>query len=403
MPSLDVEELKEERRELGSMSLLQHLEELRKRIVYSAIAIGVCFLACWKFAGLIYQQMEIPLQEALAKNGIPVADRKLAFLNPTEPFNLYMKIGLIAGIFVACPFVLYQVWLFISPGLYRREKRYIIPFLILSVGLFLAGGYFGFKVAYPAALTFLISYGGDFKPVITIKEYLSLSLTIILGLAIVFELPIVIGFTALMGVVDAKFLFKHIRGAIFLFFVLAAILTPTTDIPNMMAFAAPMIALYVFSIGVAWVVHPKQRRKRAERQKAGNSAIGPWGMILPAVLLIAVGGTLYLHLRPSCSDAVVSESTSPDHQWTASVMQRKYGKNGALEAHVNLRPANQAVRHGFFSGKAEEGEVFKLNGDARGLHLALAWDSATQLTVQCPNCTGESKHEGKWSSVTIQY
>jgi sec-independent protein translocase protein TatC len=266
MPSLDVEPEKEERRDLGSMSLLQHLEELRKRIIYSGAAIVVCFLACWKFAGMIYQKLEVPIQKALAAHNFPVAERKLAYLNPTEPFNLYMKIGLIAGIFIASPFVLYQVWLFISPGLYRREKRYVIPFLFLSVGLFLAGGYFGYRVVYPVALDFLIGYGGDFKPVITIKEYTSLSLTIILGLAVIFELPIVIGFTALMGVVDAKFLFKHIRGAVFLFFVIAAVLTPTTDILNMTIYAAPMIALYILSIGIAWLVHPKQRRKRAEKK-----------------------------------------------------------------------------------------------------------------------------------------
>jgi len=266
MPSLDVEPEKEEGRQLGSMSLLQHLEELRKRIIYSGAAIGICFLACWKFAGKIYQLLEVPIQKALELHNFPIAERKLAYLNPTEPFNLYMKIGLIAGIFVASPIVLYQVWLFISPGLYRREKRYVIPFLFLSVGLFLAGGYFGYRVVYPVALDFLIGYGGDFKPVITIKEYTSLSLTIILGLAVIFELPIVIGFTALMGVVDAKFLFRHIRGAVFLFFVIAAILTPTTDILNMTIYAAPMILLYILSIGIAWLVHPRQRRKRAEKK-----------------------------------------------------------------------------------------------------------------------------------------
>ena len=404
MPSLDVEEAKEERRELGAMSLLQHLEELRKRIIYSAVAVGVCFLACWKFAGIIYQKLQVPLQKALEANGFPVAERKLSYLNPTEPFNLYMKIGLIAGIFVACPIVLYQVWLFISPGLYRREKRYVIPFLVLSIGLFLAGGYFGFRVVYPAALSFLISYGGDFRPVITIKEYLSLSLTIILGLAVVFELPIVIGFTALMGVVDAKFLFRHIRGAIFLFFLVAAVLTPTTDIPNMLVFAAPMIALYIFSIGIAWLVHPKQRRKRAEQDKDGGPGTGPWMMLLPLIILLIAGlATVYLHMHPRCSDAVVSESTSPDHKWTASLMQRKFGKDGPLLTHVNLRPANRPVGHGFFSGIADDGEVYTLKGDAHDLHLALAWDSATQLTIQCSNCTNESKRQERWDNVSIKY
>jgi sec-independent protein translocase protein TatC len=157
--------------------------------------------------------------------------------------------------------------MFISPGLYRREKRYVIPFLFLSVGLFLAGGYFGYRIVFPVAMDFLIGYAKNMQAMITITEYTSLFLTIILGLAIMFELPIVIGFTALMGVVDAKFLFKHIRGAVFLFFVIAAVLTPTTDILNMTIYAAPMIALYILSIGIAWLVHPRQRRKRAEKKK----------------------------------------------------------------------------------------------------------------------------------------
>src|ERR1700724_173771 len=160
MPSLEVEPEKEEGRQLGSMSLLQHLEELRRRIINSAIAIAVGFLACWHFAGRIYHILEVPFQKALELNNFPLADRKLAYLNPTEPFNLYMKIGLIAGIFVASPIVLYQVWGFISPGLYRREKRYVVPFMVLSVGLFLAGGYFGYRVVYPVALDLLIKYGG---------------------------------------------------------------------------------------------------------------------------------------------------------------------------------------------------------------------------------------------------
>jgi sec-independent protein translocase protein TatC len=162
--------------------------------------------------------------------------------------------------------------MFISPGLYRNEKRFILPFLFLSVGLFLSGGYFGYKIVFPVALDFLItSYGSDFKAMITIPEYTSLFLTIILGLSIIFELPIVLGFLAMMGVVNAKFLFRHIRGAVLFFFVIAAILTPTTDILNMTIYAAPMILLYLLSIGIAWLVHPKQRRARKEkRERAGS-------------------------------------------------------------------------------------------------------------------------------------
>jgi sec-independent protein translocase protein TatC len=404
MPSLDVEPEKEEGRQLGSMSLLQHLEELRKRIINSGIAVAVSFFACWHYAGRIYHILEVPFQKALEANNFPLAERKLAYLNPTEPFNLYMKIGLIAGIFVASPIVLYQVWLFISPGLYRREKRYVLPFMFLSVGLFLAGGYFGYRVVYPVALDFLIKFGGDFKMVITVKEYTSLSLTIILGLAIIFELPIVIGFTALMGVVDARFLFRHIRGAIFLFFVVAAVLSPTTDILNMTIYAAPMVALYILSIGIAWLVHPKQRRRRAEKNKTGEGT-SPWPMIFPLVLLVLIGGFAagYLHMHPRCPEQPVLESASPDHQWTATAMQRKCGKDGPFITHINLRPANGPIHYGFFSGKAEDGEVFTLEREARELHLSLVWDSPTQLTIQCSDCAAASKHQERWGNVLIRY
>ena len=258
-PQEDVEE-----RQMGSMSLLQHLEELRRRILYSLAAIAICVAAGWFKVDEIIGKMEAPIQQALKNHGF---DPHLVYLNPTDTFNIKLKIGLIVGIFIACPFLLYQVWGFISPGLYRHEKRFLLPFLILSVGLFVSGGFFGYRIVFPVAMDFLIGQGADLRPNIAIDQYTNLFLTIILGLAIIFELPIVLGFAGSMGVVSAKFLFKHIRGACLVFFVFAAILTPTTDIMNMTIYAAPMIMLYLLSIGIVWLVHPKQRRKRAEKRK----------------------------------------------------------------------------------------------------------------------------------------
>jgi sec-independent protein translocase protein TatC len=249
------------RSELSSMSLLEHLEELRRRLIYAIISVVVGFGFAWNYAENIYRLMEAPIVAALRANHLP---EKLVYTNPTEPFNIYLKIGLIAGLFIASPAVLYQVWMFISPGLYRHEKKYILPFLSFTVALFLAGGYFGYRIVYPAALTFLIDYGKDFQPMITIGEYTDLFLTVILGLGIVFELPTLVFFLALMGVVDARFLWKNIRYAILAIFFIAAILTPTTDIINMSIFAGPMIGLYIFSIAIAWFVHPKRRRKAAK-------------------------------------------------------------------------------------------------------------------------------------------
>src|SRR6266481_8975939 len=208
-----------EERQMGAMSLLQHLDELRRRIIYSLAATGISFLACWGFAqNYIYPWIQKPIIEVFKKYNI---DPHLTYLNPTDPFNLYMKVGLMAGIFLASPILLYQIWAFISPGLYRNEKRFVLPFLFVSVGLFLGGGIFGYKIVYPVALDFLIGYSKDFQPMILAHSYTDLFLTIILGLALIFELPIVLGFAAMMGVVSAKFLFKHIRGAVFLCFVIA--------------------------------------------------------------------------------------------------------------------------------------------------------------------------------------
>jgi len=251
------------RETMSAMSFLEHLEELRRRIIYSIIAVAVGFFACWGYAEHIYELMQRPIMVALKNNGM---SERLVYLSPTEPFNLYLKIGLLAGLFVASPFVLYQLWLFISPGLYRHERRYVLPFMFSTVGLFLAGGFFGYKLVYPAALDFLIGYGKQFQPMITIGEYTDLFLTVIIGLGVVFELPILVFFLALMGIVSAGWMWRNVRYSILVIFIIAAILTPTTDILNMCIFAAPMVALYLLSIGIAWLVHPKQRKARQARK-----------------------------------------------------------------------------------------------------------------------------------------
>src|SRR5450755_3429238 len=245
--------------EMPTMGFLDHLEELRKRIIYSIIAMAAGFFACWGYAEHIYAVMQRPIMDALQRNGLTA---KLVYVNPIEPFNLYLKVGMIAGLFVASPFVLYQVWCFISPGLYRNEKRYVLPFMTSTIALFLAGGYFGYRVVLPQALVFLIGYGKDFQPMITLTEYSSLFLTIIVGLGIIFEMPILIFFLALMGIVSAGFMWRNIRYSVLLIFVVAGIVSPTPDILNMCIFAAPMVALYVLSIAIAWFVHPDQREKR---------------------------------------------------------------------------------------------------------------------------------------------
>jgi sec-independent protein translocase protein TatC len=248
---------------MPAMSFLEHLEELRKRIIYSLIAVTVGFFACWNYHEFIFRYVQRPVMDALQRNGMA---EKLVYLNPTEPFNLYLKVAFLAGLFVASPFVLYQVWLFISPGLYRHEQRYVLPFMFSTVFLFLGGGLFAYKMVYPAALNFLIDYGKQFQPMITIGEYTDLFLTIMLGMGLIFEMPILVFFLSMMGIVSPRWMWHNVRYSILVIFIVAAILTPTTDILNMCLFAAPMVGLYILSIGVAWMVHPAQRRARQARK-----------------------------------------------------------------------------------------------------------------------------------------
>ena len=242
-----------------AMPFLAHLEELRRRIILCILGIIIGFLLCWSFADRLFGLMQQPIIQTLRHHGIGGG---LVYLNPTEPFNLYLMVALVLGLFAASPFVFYQIWLFIAPGLYRTEKRYVLPFLISTVGLFLAGGLFGYKTVYPASLDFLIGYGERFQPMITIGEYTKLFATIIIGLGLMFEMPILVFFLALMRVITAKWMWRNLRYSVLVIFIAAAVITPTADILNMCLFAAPMIGLYGISIGVAWLAGARRERAR---------------------------------------------------------------------------------------------------------------------------------------------
>ena len=242
-----------------AMPFLAHLEELRRRIILCILGIIIGFLLCWSFADRLFGLMQQPIIQALRHHGIGGG---LVYLNPTEPFNLYLMVALVLGLFAASPFVFYQIWLFIAPGLYRTEKRYVLPFLVSTVGLFLAGGLFGYKMVYPASLDFLIGYGERFQPMITIGEYTKLFATIIIGLGLMFEMPILVFFLAVMRVITAKWMWRNLRYSVLVIFIAAAVITPTADILNMCLFAAPMIGLYGISIGVAWLAGVRRERAR---------------------------------------------------------------------------------------------------------------------------------------------
>ncbi len=234
--------------ELRKMSFLDHLEELRKRLIVSIIAIAVGFLACWNFADKIFAWIQAPLTKFL-----PKGDQKLAYTHLTEPFMLYMKVAFFAAIFAVSPILMWQVWRFISPGLYKRERRYAAPFIIFATLFFVLGGYFGYRVILPGACAFFVETGKQFKQMIKVDEYFSFASTLILASGAVFETPILIFFLARLGVVTPAFLLQKSKWAIVLSFIIAAILTPSPDMVNQTMLALPMIALYFLGVGVAFL------------------------------------------------------------------------------------------------------------------------------------------------------
>jgi sec-independent protein translocase protein TatC len=231
--------------ESGKMTFLEHLDELRKRLLRIVTYIGVGFLACFYFSPQIYHFISMPILKALP------AGTRLAYTNPTDPFTNYMKVGFIAAIFLTVPLSLYEVWKFIAPGLYRKEKKYVLPFMSASIFLFLLGGAFCYYIVLPQAYGFLINLGKDFMPVIRIDEYLDLTNTMLLGFGLVFEMPVIVAFLSLFGLVTAKFLWRSFRYAVVIIVAVAAVLSPTGDAFNLLIWAAPMVMLYILSIGVA--------------------------------------------------------------------------------------------------------------------------------------------------------
>jgi sec-independent protein translocase protein TatC len=228
------------------MSFLEHLEELRKRLLRSVLAVALAFGACLLYARAILDFLLQPILPLLGQ------DRPV-FLELTEPFLLYMKVAFLAGLFLAAPVVLYQAWAFIAPGLYPHERRYAAPFVLFATVFFLAGGAFGYYVGFPTAARFLLGVSQGFEASLRLSSLFAFESKIILGLGLVFELPTVIYFLARIGLVTAGFLWHQFKYAVLVIFILAAVLTPTPDIVTQCVFAAPMILLYLLGILIARV------------------------------------------------------------------------------------------------------------------------------------------------------
>lgn len=345
----------------AEMSFLDHLDELRSRLVRCAIAVAVTFVLGWFFADYIFNFLSVPVHQALqrakaaqqqhvdvppaatdmasiapgteiqytfpadvqlggveVKAGTTIAARvdaapdgtrtlvvarpwgvggriipdatplpesvisnatstalgdKLVIETVQGTFNLYVKVAFYAALVFSMPFLLYQLWGFIAPGLYPHERKYVYPFVFLCTTCFALGVAFAYKVAFPAACDYLIGLGeGNFQPLINADEYFELVLFIMLGLGLVFQIPTITYFLARLGLVTAGTLLKFWRYAVVLIFIVAAVVSPTADIPNLLVFAAPMLGLYVVSIGIAWFFHRK--RMTEEEAEAVENAVG---------------------------------------------------------------------------------------------------------------------------------
>jgi len=268
------------------MSFLEHLTELRSRIIKMVIGVLVATVVSFSFCSQLWRLIAAPAVEALTALGIKPATLKA--ITPMEQFNvIWVKLPFLCALFIASPWVLYQIWAFISPGLYKRERRYAVPFILCSAGLFIGGGAFAYFIAFRFALTFLLGIGvGNYvDPMVSISEYFDLFVDVTLGVALVFEMPILIFFLTLLRIVSPAFLVKHSRYAILGIFIIAAIVTPTPDAFNMLLFALPMCFLFYVGVFAGYLLVLKREGRRF-----------PWGKVLTVagIVLVIISALIYL-------------------------------------------------------------------------------------------------------------
>jgi len=268
------------------MSFMGHLEELRSRIIKALMGVAVAFFVSIIFANDLWRIVSEPAVEALVKLGYE--NTKLAHIKPMETFTtVWVKLPILTAIFLSSPWILYQVWGFIAPGLYKRERRWAVPFVLCSAGLFITGGLFAYFVAFRFGLAFLLGIGRDINiaPVVSITEYFDLFVNVTLGISVVFELPVLIFFLILLRIVTPRFLISNSRYAVLIIVVIAAIITPTPDVVNLMLFSVPMCLLYFVGVFAGYLLNLHRDNKRF-----------PWWIVGVIVLVMAavVGGAIYL-------------------------------------------------------------------------------------------------------------
>jgi sec-independent protein translocase protein TatC len=310
----------EEEEGMLRMSFLDHLGELRSRIIRALVGFGVVFLVCLVFSDRLWLVVQAPAVDAFqrlkqkaqqddeervqevcrppatAATSAPCADAvkaantpkvsgSLVGIDPMEQFSiLWMWSPLVASIFVASPWILYQIWAFIAPGLYKSERRWAVPFVLTTAGLFLTGGFFAYFIAFRFGLTFLFGLGGfaGIKPMISIDKYFELFVNVMLGVSVIFEMPVIIFFLVLLRLATPKFLMEHSRYAILAIVIIAAIITPTPDAFNLMLFAVPMCLLFFVGVFAGYLLV-----LRREKRKFPWAKVMPWLLVLLAILAVA--------------------------------------------------------------------------------------------------------------------
>jgi len=252
--------------ENSKLPLTEHLSELRKRILISLAFLLIAFIVIFNYSEDLFNILSFPLRSEikldLTNPYIHIIEKKsvsLVFLAPAEAFWMHMKVSFVASFIFALPIIFYQVWKFISPGLLANEKRYLIPFLLSSTALFLAGSLFCFVIVLPFAMTFLLGYKiGTLTPMISVGSYIDFCLKFILAFGAIFELPLVIIFLTKFGIVSPRSLAKNRKYAILVSFIVAAVLTPTPDAFNQCLMAVPIIVLYEIGILLSMLIHRKK-------------------------------------------------------------------------------------------------------------------------------------------------
>ncbi len=259
-PPEDWEEQQAEDEESSRMPFLAHLEELRQRLVRSAIAVGVCFIGTYIFKEELYAGLAKPLKAAMPP------EAKLIYTAPAEAFFTYLKIALLAAIVLACPVIFYHLWKFISPGLYKHERKAVWPFVAISSVLFITGTVFCYAMVFPYAFQFFMSFAtDDIVPMLSLKQYLSFSATLLFAFGVIFEMPLVLVFLGRLGVVSSGALKRKRKFAILIMFVAGAMFTPP-DVVTQVMMAMPLIVLYEISIYLVMGTEKKRAQRQADEE-----------------------------------------------------------------------------------------------------------------------------------------